>query len=317
MTHPFVLMKNLIIGVVDNLPWEKVRPWAVSLRKTGFTGDVVILGYRMDEGEVRMGCEKFGIELVLAKLDDQGQPIDHARGGLDTQAFRWRNYHVWKYLQETDRDYGFVALIDTSDVVFQRNPDDFFKELRGESPGIYLPSEGVLIENEKWTARLIQENFGEAVFDKLKKFEACNGGTMFGTTKEFAEFNLELFRMVRDVDVIGIDQPAMNLLAESFPAVKRLPVSAGWACQCGTMLDPMKIGFQLVCDKPMIRNGAAYYGEKPFVLFHQYTRDPDLRNPVAWKYVGVPMKFQWWYRALRRVCLATGVFSKKLGCLVA
>lgn len=310
-------MQSLIIGVIDNLPWERVRPWAVSLHESGFTGNVVILGYRIDERKVREGCKKFGFELVLAKVDDQGQPIDHARGRLDTQAFRWRNYHVWKYLQETDRDYGFVALIDTSDVVFQRNPDDFFEGLKDAPPSVYLPSEGVLIENEEWTARLIEENFGETVLDKLKKFEACNGGTMFGTTKEFAEFNLQLFRMVRDVDVIGIDQPAMNVLAASVPTAKRLPVSAGWACQCGTMLDPRNVGYQLVCDKPLIRNGAAYYGEKPFVLFHQYTRDPELRNAVAWKYVGVPIKFQWWYRALRRVCLATGVFSKKLGCLVA
>ena len=291
-------MKTLIIGVVDNLPWERVLPWAVSLHKSGFTGDAVILGYRMDELEVREGCKKFGFELVLAKLDDQGRPIDHSRGGLNTQAFRWRNYHVWKYLQETDRDYGFVALIDTSDVVFQRNPDDFFECLKVEAQGVYLPSEGVLIEHEKWTARLIKENFGEPVFERLKNFEACNGGTMFGTAKEFAEFNLQLFQMVKDVDVIGIDQPAMNLLADSFPTVKRLPASAGWACQCGTMLDPMKIGYPLVCNKPVIRNGVAYYGEKPFVLFHQYTRDSELRNAVAWKYVGVPMKFQWWYRAL-------------------
>lgn len=301
-------MKSLIIGVIDNLPWERVRPWAVSLQKSGFTGDVVILGYRMDEGKVREGCKKFGFELVLAKVDEQGQPIDHTRAGLDTQAFRWRNYHVWKYLQETDRDYGLVALIDTSDVVFQRNPDDFFKGLKGDGPGVYLPSEGVLIEHEKWTARLIKENFGEAVFERLKNFEACNGGTMFGTASEFGEFNLQLFRMVRDVDVIGIDQPAMNLLADSFPTAKRLPASSGWACQSGTMLDPMKIGYPLVCNKPVIRNGVAYYGEKPFVLFHQYTRDPDLRNTVAWKYVGVPMKFQWWYRTLSK-CLSA-VFGK-------
>lgn len=301
-------MKDLIIGVIDNLPWERVLPWAVSLQKSGFTGDVVILGYRMDEEEVREGCHKFGFILHHAIEDDHGQPIDHSRGGLETQAFRWRNYHVWKYLQETGRDYGFVALIDTSDVVFQRNPDDFFEGLKSEVRGVYLPSEGVLIEHEKWTARLIKENFGEEVFERLKNFEACNGGTMFGTAKEFAEFNLELFRMVRDVDVIGIDQPAMNLLADSFPTVKRLPVSAGWACQCGTMLDPIKIGFPLVCNKPFIRNGVAYCREKPFVLFHQYTRDPDLRNTVAWKYVGVPMKFQWWYRGLSKCRRA--VFGK-------
>lgn len=301
-------MKNLVIGVIDNLPWESVKPWAVSLRKTGFSGDVTIIGYRMDEPEVRIGCQEFGFQLIVANEDDQGHAIDYRRGGLGTQAFRWRNYHVWKYIQETDQDYGFVALIDTSDVVFQRNPDDFFEGLKADAPAVYLPSEGVLIDHEKWTGDLIKENFGEEVFERLKNFEACNGGTMFGTAKEFGEFNLQLFSMVRDVDVIGIDQPAMNVLADSFPSAKRLPVSAGWACQCGTMLDPMKIGFPLVCDKPLIRNSAAYYGEKPFVLFHQYTRDPDFRNTVAWKYIGVPMKFQWWYRALSKC--RSAVFGK-------
>lgn len=294
-------MKNLIVGVIDNLNWQQVKPWAVSLRKTGFCGDVTIIGYRMDEPEVRMGCQKFGFQLVAANKDDQGHAIDHGRGGLDTQAFRWRNFHVWKYLQETDRDYEFVALIDTSDVVFQRNPDDFFEGLKADAFAVYLPSEGVLIENEEWTARLIRENYGEAVYEKLKKCEACNGGTMFGAREEFAEFNLHLFRMVRDVDVIGIDQPAMNILADSFLKAKRLPVSAGWACQSGTMLDPRKVGYHLLCEKPVVRDSVAYCGEQPFVLFHQYTRVPELRNTVAWKYVGVPMKFQWWYQALSKL----------------
>jgi len=266
----------------------------------------MILGYRMDETEVRKGCQEFGFELVAVTEDDKGRPIDHTRGGLDTQAFRWRNYHVWKYLTETGRNTGFVALLDTSDLVFQRNPDDFFEGLKDRPPGVYLPGEGVLIENEEWTGRLIRKNFGEAVFEQLKKFEACNGGTMFGTAKEFAEFMLEMFRMVRDVDVIGIDQPAMNVLAASFPGAVRLPMQSGWACQCGTMFEPRNSHFPLTCDRPTVRNGRAYYGDKPFVLFHQYTRIPDWRNTVAWKYVGVPMKFQWWYRALskiKRACL--------------
>jgi hypothetical protein len=299
-------MKNLIIGVIDNLSWESVLPWAMSLQRSGSDADVVILGYRMDEATVRKGCQKFGFQLVVCSEDDMGRPIDHSQGGLGTQAFRWRNYHVWKYLRDTPRKYGFVALIDTSDVVFQRNPDEYLASLKDHPPAVYLPSEGVLIEHEEWTARLIRENFGEDVLQKLKKYEACNGGTMFGTTAEFAEFMLQLFRMVRDVDVIGIDQPAMNVLADSFPTAVRLPVSAGWACQSGTMLDARTRHYPLVCERPVVRNAVVFCQEKPFVLFHQYPRVPELKEAVAWKYIGVPLKRRLWYRVLskcRRVLL--------------
>jgi hypothetical protein len=293
-------LKNLIIGVVDNLPWERVQPWAISLKRSGYKGDVVILGYRMDEEKMRRGCAKFGFELVAATVDDRGQAIDHARGGLETQAFRWRNYHVWKYLEEKKQDYRFVALLDTSDLVFQRNPDDFFEKLRDAAPAVYLPGEGVTIEQEEWTSRLIKEHFGDAILESMKNLEACNGGTMFGTAKEFADFMLGMFKMVRDVDVIGIDQPAMNVLAASTPYAQRLPMSAGWACQCGTMFEPRNAHYRLLCPRPEMRKTTAYNGNEPFVLLHQYPRIPELRDRVAWKYTGVPMEFQWWYRALSK-----------------
>ncbi len=293
-------MKNLIVGVIDNLPWERVRPWAVSLRKSGFVGDILILGYRMNELEVRKGCEKFGFKLEVLERDDQGRTIDHTRGGLETQAFRWRNYHLWQYLQEHGSKYDFVALLDTSDLVFQSNPDDFLKTLQDAGPAVYLPGEGVLIEDEEWTARLIREHYADEVFEKVRKSEACNGGTMFGTTKEFQDFMLKIFHEVRDVDVIGIDQPAMNVLGESTSYAKRLPMTAGWACQCGTMFEPRNRHFRLVCPRPEIRNFIAYNGSRPFVLLHQYPRIPELRERVAWKYIGVPMKRQLWYRAMSK-----------------
>jgi hypothetical protein len=103
-------MKNLIVGVVDNLPWEKVRPWAVSLKKSGFTGNAVILGYRMDEPEMRRNCDSLGIKLVAITHDDRGNEIGKGSWATGNVAFRLRNFHVWQYLQEYGEGYHFVSL---------------------------------------------------------------------------------------------------------------------------------------------------------------------------------------------------------------
>ena len=42
-------MKNLLLGAADLYTWDQIKVWAISIRETGYTGDIALLTYRMKE----------------------------------------------------------------------------------------------------------------------------------------------------------------------------------------------------------------------------------------------------------------------------
>jgi len=272
-------MKNLIIGASDNLSWEVLSPWACSLANSGFDGDTVLLLYRCPDRAVLEECKRLNITVKQIHCDENGKPIEHHKGGLYSQSHKLRNFHVWQYLIENPH-YRFVALTDTSDVVFQNNPEDFFRLYEREPPSVYFPSEAVLIEDEKWVSELILKYFGQTIHEKVKGLVSCNSGTMFGTLHEVRDLMLHMFLVGRSVDAIGIDQPVANVLATLLPYVKRLPMGSGWACHAGTVLDSRVAHYPLVEMRPTMVGGLACFDGHPFVIFHQYTRIPALAKEI-------------------------------------
>lgn len=285
-------MKNLVIGVTDNFTWNQIRVWATSIKKSGFTGDVVLLGYRVGQ-DIVDGCESLGIDLYHIEHDDLGNPIDHHKDGLPTQSHKLRNFHIWQFLNQIDIDYTVVVVTDTRDVVFQRNPDIFLQSylengtiINPDELGVILPSESVLIENESWIRGLIIQHFGNGIYDSVKHHPAGNSGTMFGRTRNMKHLMLTMFLVGKFLPATGIDQPVVNVLAQTNSYITRLPMNDGWACQCGTVLDPSKSHFILEEPRPTIVNGVAYTSNnEQFVILHQYDRVPGLTQLIENKYL--------------------------------
>ena len=42
------MAKDLIIGVVDNYDWDKIKYWVNSINKSGFDGHKAMIVYNMD-----------------------------------------------------------------------------------------------------------------------------------------------------------------------------------------------------------------------------------------------------------------------------
>ncbi len=283
-----VARKNLILGAADNYDWPQLRPWAESIRDCGFEGDVVLLAYRVtDEAISRM--TDLGILVYQVTHDDEGQPIDHHKGGLPTQTHKLRNFHMWQFLQSCEGTFDTVVVTDTRDVYFQQNPDPFLNKFAEEHPNkIAMPSENVLFKNETWNAGMIQRFFGMYVSQMLEDKPTCNSGTFFGPADMMASTMLTMYFIQKNFNATGVDQPTLNFLGYINPHnFMVLDHNAGWACQCGTTLDPTKQYFRAVqvSFPPRIRDEQVITSDgTPYVICHQYDRVPALKHLIEKRY---------------------------------
>lgn len=283
-------MKDLIIGAADNYDWPHIKIWARSLTESGFTGDVVLIAYRVTNELVNQ-CKNIGIQVFGAEIDELGRPIDHDYLGLPTQSHRMRNFHIWQYLHFNSGAYRFVAVTDTRDVCFQSNPSVYFDTLANRDNFVAMPSEAITFEYEPWNGSMVRNLFGEFIYDLLKNKSACNSGTFFGRQETITPMLLNMYLVAKHFNTTGTDQPTMNVLGYLFygNVVSCWAMENGWACQAGTVLDPSKSHFQIHLNEPIpiIReNGIVtpFNSNTPFVILHQYDRVPQLKQLIEARY---------------------------------
>jgi len=281
-------MKDLIFGAVDKYTWNQVKPWAESIRESGFNGDVVILTYRVDTEEFIREAEKLNIQLIVASSDSWGNPIVHEQRDRDTVCHQLRFFHLWQFLSSTNENYRYVVTTDTRDVVFQSNPTEWL-ESRITLPNQFLaPSEGIMFKNEPWGTDNVLKGFGPYVLNDLQAAQVYNVGTITGTARAIQDLSLLIYTMGEN-RYIPNDQSAFNILVDmSLFNVYRIDHDSNWACQCGVMLDPEKVELfrnHWECPQPNIKDGIAYTskGDK-YVLLHQWDRVPELKASVEERY---------------------------------
>lgn len=278
-------MTDLILGAADLYTWPQLAPWARSIISSGFSGEVILFSYRINNFVVDE-LTNLGISVIRAEYDHMAQPIQHTQHDLPTHAHTLRNFHMWQYLCDTS--YDFVVITDTRDVYFQSNPQDFLEQFRGQHK-IYLPSEGIAIEHEAWNTTMINQVFGPYIYNHVKDRPVCNSGTFFGSALMMKEVLLQMYLMAYNAGVTGMDQPILNILAhiDQSKRFEIVPHDAGWACQCGVMLDPTKTDRNLpylLDNEPIVRDGEVFTSDdKKFVIVHQYDRVPVLDIAISKK----------------------------------
>ena len=288
-------MIDLLFGAADNYTWSQIKPWAKSIRDSGFDGKVVLLVYRGDMDTIVAECSELDIEVLNASYDNWGKLIDHNAGGRDTQCHQMRFFHMWQYLDETIvQKYDNIIATDVRDVIFQRNPSEWLLAnitigLMAGGPRIVAPSEGIAYANEAWGADNLKNGFGPYVERDMQSAEIFNVGTIAGEAYDMKALSLVLFSM-GEGRFIPNDQSGFNMLVHG-ELLKTLRVDhdEGWACQCGTMADHEKIeAFRphLLSPEPVFdTDGYAFTstGEK-FYLLHQWDRVPEINRIVSERY---------------------------------
>jgi hypothetical protein len=278
--------RDLIISAYTNYNWAKLKYWANSIDRCGFTGDKVLIVYNSDRDTVQ-------------KLADMGFKIwafnrDYASGNFfwpaDLIIVVQRFYHMWQYLDQLPDDhYRYVITTDAKDVVFQTNPSKWLEENLGDKD-IVASCESIRYRDEPWGDDNLQGSY-PMLHQKMRNNPIWNCGVQAGRMRAMKELWLHIWMMCKAGGRPNPDQAAYNVLLDTkaWKQLTKFTMSEdGWACQAGTTVDPVKIASfrpHLLEAEPTWENGLAKTSDgKTHAILHQWDRIPAWSRDIEQKY---------------------------------
>jgi len=286
---------DLVIGAVSGYSFAQLRAFVLSLQRTNFNGDMVLLWNNLD-ADTRRQLEQHGVKLVHFSYRGSGALNSWSRfwpqisrllrlpvGGVVRAAIYKRilnlafvrYLHALDYLESNRGRYRHILLADVRDVIFQDNP--FRDPLPGdmvafqEAPHMCYGHEPM---NDGW----LRENYGPATAAALKDQRITCCGTIMGTEagmiRYLQAFAAEIIRL-RSV-AHGADTSVHNVLVRQTLAGK-IAVADNFQGAVGTInADSCEFNLDgLVLDAT----------RKPVPVLHQYDRLPQLAEMLLEKLV--------------------------------
>lgn len=292
--------KDIIIGVVDNYDWDKIKYWANSIKKSGFDGYKALIVYNMDaetskklsnEGFIVVGCNEYD--------EEKGFAFDTSKRSIMVD--RFFNIHNFLNMLQEPEAVNRVIITDVRDVVFQDNPTTWLDEYMLPQYNLVVGSENMLYKDEPWGRNNIIQSFGEYFYDRIKDERIICAGVIAGTLEDVRDLCLHLWLICRNMNQHipgggGPDQAALNIMLDSvvhkYTTFFTDPVN-GWVVHAGTTIDAVRagsggIGEAYLKDPSInlpfvsnieysVENNKILANDKPITIVHQWDRVP------AWK----------------------------------
>lgn len=284
------MKKDLIIGCFTNYDWDKIKFWANSIDKSGFTGDKAMIIYNSDFDTVQKLIDR-RFMIYAFNRDDAGKKFFFPdQFVVVVQRF----LDLYRFMCGINvNDYRYVIHTDVKDVVFQRNPSDYLTELMGNHK-ILASCESLRYRDEPWGNENMMNSYPMA-YDRIKDEPIWNCGVQAGDPATMRDLWLSIY--LHSVSsqaltkVYNPDQAAYNILLNSEPyrGITKFTMSEdGWACQAGTTVDPTKIDAfraKLLEPQPIWKDGVACTTSgKVHAVLHQYDRIPGWKPVVERTY---------------------------------
>lgn len=282
-------MTDIIVGAIDSYSWDQIRPWITSIKRTGFSGEIWLVVYRIDRYVIQK-IEEEGVYVYEVGHDPFLQPIAHNQFG-PTQAHNLRFFHFWELMERLDmKKYRYVITTDVRDVIFQTNPSIWLHNNLTDLDKFIAPSEGIVYEQEEWNAQNMKDGYGSVVWDLwMSKQVACNVGTIAARAEFFPALAFMIYSMTTGRSYPS-DQSSFNVIAHRILPTDCwvVPMQRGWAAQIGTTLDPTKPWLHERLNEPApiidADKTVRTVDAKPFVIVHQWDRHPELKAHVLANY---------------------------------
>lgn len=280
--HP----RDLIISAYTNYDWSKLKYWANSIDRCGFTGDKAMIVYNSDPQTVQ-------------RLIDLGFKVWAFNRDSVTGNFIWprdliivveRFYHLWHYLDQLPDDhYRFVITTDAKDVVFQTNPSRWLEENIGDKD-IVASCESIRYRDEPWGDDNLAGSY-PWLHAKMRNNPIWNCGVQAGRMRAIKELWLQIWMTCKAGGRPNPDQAAYNILlnTKAWNGITRFTMSEdAWACQAGTTVDPEKISAfrphllepEPIWDGELARTSTG----TPHAILHQWDRIPAWKETIERKY---------------------------------
>jgi hypothetical protein len=268
--------QDLVVGAVANSSWKVIKPWVVSLERSGYAGKKVVVAYDLTPD-------------VIERLIARDFYIKHV-GRLDRWIHVDRFFFLWQLLHEMEARY--VIATDTRDLIFQTDPSTWLEEHL--SPfRLNVGSECIAYKDEPAGNQNVLGVFGPDVHDRMKEKTIFNAGSFAGEASVVRDLCLNIYLICYQNSDNQPDQAALNVLINLSPWKEITRFSSmgdGWACQAGTVANPAKMN----SFRPFLKEPEPVFGPDglvypagsatPFCIVHQYDRNPAWRSPIRSKY---------------------------------
>jgi hypothetical protein len=288
---------NLVLGAVRGYTFEQLRPFVVSLKRTSFKGELVLLWNHLSPATLA-ALQEHGAKLVHFEYRGSGTLNSWSRfwpqvrkalrlplgesfrrsiyGKILNLAFV-RYLHALKFLEAHCGEYQNVLLTDVRDVIFQ---DDPFRDSLAGDVVAFLEAPHMKFGDEPMNDGWIRDNYGEGTSSRLagKRISCCGTvmGTEVGMVAYLRAFVGEIGRLKSVAH--GADTSVHNILVRE-SLVDRIAVVENFQSAVGT-----------ISTSPL---SSALFGSDgrvlgpvglPVPVLHQYDRHPDLMNQLVMKY---------------------------------
>lgn len=299
------MKKDLIIGGASNYTWDQLKYWVNSIKRSGFTGDIVLCATNMTKATIDKLQSKGVILELYGKMQEDGSIKANSNGAPHVERF----FYMWNWLNQNGDNYDYVIATDTRDVVFQTNPSTWIEEnLMLERYTMISSSEGLRYEDEPWGNTNLLQAFGPYFHNLYKSAVINNVGVIAGESLYVRDMFFMIFQMSINRPILIVDQAVYNVLLQQKPfknIMKQTYNSDSWAIQLGTTLEAVKSGFgdigQSVLQDPRNLDSymTKYFDFQPqvddegyvvsdnktkYVIVHQYDRTPAWKNKIMEKY---------------------------------
>lgn len=298
--------KDLIVGVVDNYDWDKIKYWANSIEQSGFNGYKALIVYNMNKETVELLTEKQFMLIGVGPNDPQKGFVHQGNSNIMVDRF----LHIYHFLtmlndpQMVDR----VIITDVRDVVFQNNPTEWLDKYFLSGYNLLVGSENMTYGNEPWGRNNLAKSFGEYFLDRKKDDPIFCAGVIAGELDNLKDFCLNLWLICRGLNPWvegggGPDQAAMNIMldleAYHFSTLFTHP-SSGWVLHAGTSLPAIKAGSGGIGEEYIrnpnvkidfledinytVKDDAININDDKVTILHQWDRVPEWREIIINKY---------------------------------
>ena len=293
--------KDLIIGGASNYTWDQLKFWVNSIKKTTFTGDIVLVVTNMTRETINKLTSEGVIIYAYGKQDENGNIVNQSQNAPHVERFLF----IWDFLRKHKDTYRYVIVTDTRDVIFQKNPVEFLRDNLSAN-SIVASSEGLQYKNEPWGNKNLLDTFGPLVYDELKDKMIYNVGTIAGYSEEVRDLILQIFYQSVNRPIRIVDQAVYNFLINLYPLygeTLRTNNKDGWAIQLATtegaihagsgdigqiikqnphMIDDYREAYRDI--QPVIKDNMVSSGEKIYYIVHQWDRVPLIKDLVMKQY---------------------------------
>jgi len=193
---------NYVIGSIKHCERDRIDIWVKSALK--YCSAQIILLVLDDK-----------IPQSILELESNGVKIIHSPTGNEKEIdmCKWeRHFTVREYIK-TLNNTDVVLLTDTLDVVFQKDPFEWYKN--NASSELVLTSEGIFYVDEHWNMRTILKNHEEFA-EEIKYNEVINSGIIMGKATVVSDILLHIYVTTKGLPPDeGPDQPALNVVLMS------------------------------------------------------------------------------------------------------